>query len=161
MIQLGSVSRVCLWDLSLSLGRGCLRHKTSGLLNLCLSGSMLQFDYSWRPLGPSYLSWVLQRQAAQMPSTLRPELLAPPYRVATNPGQDEQEAGGQDQEHQNDDEQRDTEAGGMPGLGVERQHTVPQSHGATRLSGARGWAGKRESWVCSNRESACLASKPG
>lgn len=66
-----------------------------------------------------------------------------------------------DQEHQNDDEQRDTEAGGMPGLGVERQHTVPQSHGATRLSGARGWAGKRESWVCSNRESACLASKPG
>lgn len=40
----------------------------------------------------------------------RPELLAPPYRVATNPGQDEQEADGQAQKHHNDDEQRDAEA---------------------------------------------------
>lgn len=48
--------------------------------------------------------------------------------MATNAGQDEQEAGGQDQEHHNDDEQRDTEAGGMSGLGVERKYPIPQSH---------------------------------
>lgn len=57
--------------------------------------------------------------------------------MATNPGQDEQEAGSQGQEHQNDDEQRDVEASGSPGLEVERQLAIPERHAVTRTGAER------------------------
>lgn len=82
-----------------------------------------------------------------MSSIPRPQLLAPPYRVATNPGQDEQEAGSQGQEHQNNNEQGDAEAGGTPGLMVERQIAIPESHAVTRPSAGVGWLASREPGV--------------
>lgn len=85
--------------------------------------------------------------------------LVPLYRVATNPGQDEQEAGGQGQEHQNDDEQRDVEASSSPKLGVKRQLVVPQGHAATWPSAAA--ASKLANWVCFRGESPPLVASPG
>ncbi|KAM5235525.1 dual oxidase 2-like [Ctenodactylus gundi] len=84
-----------------------------------------------------------------------PEFLPPPppYRVATDPGQDEQEAGGQGHEDHDDDEERDTEAGRVPGLGVKGQHAVPHRHAAAGpglRAGGRG-AATATGWL---RESA-------
>lgn len=123
------------------LEKGCFLTRLRGLLHLCWSGSVPQCDYSTEVLA-AVLPGCSRDKVPMTPSTPRLELLAPPYRVSTNPRQDEQETDGQDQEHQNDDEQWDAEAGSMPGLGIERQHAIPESHAASRRRGceqARSW----------------------
>lgn len=71
-------------DLSLFLGRGSSWTQILGVLHLCFSGSVFQF---W--LFMKGLATRSRDKLPMMPSTPRPELLASPYRVATNPGQDE------------------------------------------------------------------------
>lgn len=81
--------------------------------------------------------------------------LASPYRVASDPRQDEQEAGGQEAEHQDDDEQRDAEARGVSRLRVEGQH-VPCGHpaaGPALLCGRKQGVPAREGdRVCTAKE---------
>lgn len=57
--------------------------------------------------------------------------------MPTDSRQDEQEASSQGQEYQDNNEQWYAEAGGMPGLGVKREHPVPRSHSARSSRTAR------------------------
>lgn len=81
MFQLGSASGYLVWDLSLTLGRGACWARLLPVLHL--SGSVLQCMEDLAAV----LTVLSSRDMLSLtPSTPRPKLLVPPYRVATNPG---------------------------------------------------------------------------